>query len=234
MPIGPSQLERRATSAYQPRAMATDWKATGDMLQGIGETASALAIAFAAYIGRNTFTSWRRQRQEERRMQAAESILTLAYQLRYNFRSVRTPLIDQSELDEAENVLRTDSGSWWDRQPDTVRRRAKIAQAIMNRLRRHHDDWQRIWELKPLALAFFGSNAERDLDVFWQQYVSLLSDAEAFANVDDRDGDGLEGVRDKLFRQCEDSVITQTIDRAVASLEAELQPTIYAQSKLFR
>jgi len=214
--------------------MATDWNATSELLQGIGAISSALAIAFAAYIGRNTFTSWRRQKQEERRMEAAESILTLAYQLRYNFRSVRTPLIDESELDEAENVLRADSGEWWDRQPDNVRRRARIAQAVMKRLRRHHEDWQRIWELKPLALALFGQTAERSLDIFWEQYVSLLSDAEAFANIEDKDAEGSQGARDRLFRQCEDSAITQTIDEAVARLEAELQPTIYAHSARYR
>ena len=207
---------------------ATEWNAIGEVLQGIGQIGAAIAIAFAAYIGRNTFSDWKRQKQEERRLEIAERTLTLAYRLRYDFHSVRSPLIDQHELDEAESVLRQDSGDWWDQQSEALKQRARTAQAIMNRLRRHRDDWQKIWELKPLALAFFGSAAEQHLDVFWQQYRSLLQDAESYADLTGLGDDSSKVARETLFRQCEESRITQTIDAAVSALESELLPIVYS------
>lgn len=207
---------------------ATQWNAIGEVLQGIGQIGAAIAIAFAAYIGRNTFSDWKRQKQEERRIEVAERTLTLAYRLRYDFHSVRTPLIDQNELDEADSVLRQDSGDWWDQQSDELKRRARTAQAIMNRLRRHHDDWQKIWELKPLALAFFGTAAEQHLDQFWQQYRSLLLDAESYADLSGRGDESSKLARETLFQQCEESRITQAIDSAVSALEAELLPIVYS------
>jgi hypothetical protein len=205
-----------------------DWNAIGEVLQGVGQIGAAVAIAFAAYIGRNTFSDWKRQKQEERRIEIAERTLTLAYRLRYDFHSVRSPLIDQVELDEAENVLRQDSGDWWDQQSEELKRRARTAQAIMNRLRRHHDDWQKIWELKPLALAFFGPAAEQHLDVFWQQYRSLLVDAESYADLTGLGDQSSNLVRETLFQQCEESRITQIVDAAVAALESELLPIVYS------
>ena len=207
---------------------ATEWNAIGEVLQGIGQIGAAIAIAFAAYIGRNTFSDWKRQKQEERRLEIAERTLTLAYRLRYDFHSVRSPLMDQYELDEAESVLRQDSGDWWDQQSEALKQRARTAQAIMNRLSRHRDDWQKIWELKPLALAFFGSAAEQHLDIFWQQYRSLLDDAESYADLAGLDNDSSKVARETLFRQCEESRITQTIDAAVLALESELLPIVYS------
>ena len=84
--------------------IANDWSAVGSVLQGIGQIGAGVAIAFAAYVGRDTFSDWKRQKQEERRIEIAERVLTLAYRLRYDFHSVRAPLIDESELDEAERV----------------------------------------------------------------------------------------------------------------------------------
>ena len=63
------------------------------MLSGIATFAGALAVVYAAKVGANTFDSWKRQKQEERRMDAAEKILTLAYELRYTLAGIRSPLI---------------------------------------------------------------------------------------------------------------------------------------------
>jgi hypothetical protein len=211
--------------------MTVNWNAVGEVLQGIGQIGAGISIAFAAYIGRDTFTDWKRQKQEERRIEIAERVLTLAYRLRYDFQSVRTPLIDQSEFDEAESVLRDDSGVWWDKQSEALKQRAVTAQVIMNRLSRHHEDWQRIWELKPPALAFFGTTVEEQLDVFWQQYCSLLADAEAYADLGGRDDELSNRASESLFRQCEGSKITQTIDLAVSALEADLLPIVYSERR---
>ena len=101
----------------------------------------------------------------------------------------------------------------------------------MNRLRHHHGDWQKIWELKPLALAFFGSAVEQHLNVFWEQYRLLLVDAERFADLADSGDESSKIARETLFRQCEGSKITQTIDSAVSALEAELLPIVYSERR---
>ena len=59
--------------------MAVDWSALGAMLSGVGTIIGAGTVLDAALIGRNTFKDWRRQKQEERRMAAAEQLLVIAY-----------------------------------------------------------------------------------------------------------------------------------------------------------
>ena len=48
------------------------------------------------------------------------------------------------------------------------------------------------------------------------------------ANLDGTDDESSKRVRDNLFRQCDDSMITQSIDRAVAALESDPRPVIYS------
>lgn len=209
-----------------------DWAATGSMLQGTGSWAGAAAIVFAAWKGSQTFSSWRRQKQEERRIEVADRILTLAYKLRRNFAGVRSPLIRSYELDRARVDLEK-AGLGFDDPPDARQRRFQTAQAILNRLQQHNDDWSRIFELMPLARAYFGESGESHLQKLWEQYVSVVVAAESYGDAHedtgrDQDREFARGVRRDMFATApagEDRV-AQGVDAAVAALEGLLTPIL--------
>lgn len=197
------------------------------MLGGLATLAGAVAVIFAARIGSNTFGEWKRQKQEERRMDTAERILTLAYLLKYNFESVRAPLVQAYELAAAEKDLDTHDPGWSSGKSDEEKSRVKLGQASLNRLKRHNEDWDRIWTLKPWALAFFGPDLVAHLHVFWVQYVAVSTAAEAYAQDDGSDPAFSKNTRRDLWRTSdENDRVKAAIERALSAIEAELLPIL--------
>jgi hypothetical protein len=200
------------------------------MLSGWGTIGGAAAVAYAARVGANTFDSWKRQKTEEKRMDAAERILTLAYKLRYNFQSVRSRGIPRRELDAAEKILRDERGDWFDGLEKQTQDRYRTAQAYLIALNRHSDEWNQIWELKPLALAYFGQNVEKNLHVFWSQYTGMSVAADIYAEDAGDDKEFTIANRRDLWGTEDDNVHMKAINGAIEALENELLPVIRSQA----
>lgn len=202
--------------------MPIDWGATGSMLTGIATLAGAAAVAYAAWVGGNTFDSWKRQKVEERRMDAAERIMTLAYRLKYDFQSVCSPWMSGGEIDKAKADLTSAKADWADSLTEDRQRRMTTAQAYFNRLSHYSDDWQEIWSLKPIALAFFGREVEETLHEFWKHYIEISTSAEAYIEPSG-DDEFEKKLRKTLFGHGE---LPKEIDKSVNKLEAALLPVI--------
>lgn len=209
--------------------MAIDWDATGSMLSGIGTLIGAGAVVGAAWVGRATFRSWKAQRVEERRMDAAERILTLAYRLRYAFNSVRGRGIFEFETKAAEEKLDANVSDWRSKEQGE-QGRMTTAQVILNRLNSRREDWQEIWTLKPVALALFGSEVETSLHAFWTHYVAVEVSASGYAEDDGTDKDFSKSIRRDLFGGKDDEV-GPGVETAIASLEAQLLPILRMESE---
>ena len=76
------------------------------MLSGIGTIVGAGAVIYAAHKGSDTFKQWRRQKNEERRIDLAEQVLTLAYKLKRAIEGIRSPIMMANEIVEVEALLR--------------------------------------------------------------------------------------------------------------------------------
>jgi hypothetical protein len=85
--------------------VAIDWVATSTWMQAWAGFTQAGAVVFVAYKGADAFNAWRRQKIEERRIDAAERILTLAYRVRRALSSIRSPMMWASALEHAEKSL---------------------------------------------------------------------------------------------------------------------------------
>lgn len=204
--------------------MTIDWNATGSMLQGWATLVGAGVVIYAARVGANTFTAWKRQKVEERRMDAAERILTLAYRLRYNFADVRRRGIFGYETAAAEQKLDGAMPEWRNREK-SEQERLTTAQTILNRLTGHRADWEQAWELKPVALALFGPEVEADLHRFWEQYVAIEVSAATYAEDSGADRKFSISLRRELFGG-EGDKVAPAVDAAIASLEARLLPVL--------
>lgn len=213
-------------------ANADCWDATGSMMQGWGTLA---AVAVAAYAA-NTFRVWRRQRQEERRMEAAERILTVVYRLRDLLMIVRGTVIWERESKAAETDLAKQT--WFMALPKEEQDLHKEGHVVLRRLDRYKDELQQIFSLMPVALAFFGNDVEDQLLLVWKQVVVIQTSAEAFG-ASFADPASRQDLRNALFAGNGQSVtedkVTSDLKEAISALESVMLPIIradYRRSKM--
>src|SRR3546814_15956255 len=76
------------------------------MLSGWATLFGAGAVVYAAHKGSDTFKLWRRQKNEERRIELAEQVLTLAYKLRRAIEGIRSPAMWAEEINAVHDELR--------------------------------------------------------------------------------------------------------------------------------
>jgi hypothetical protein len=203
------------------------WSATGSMMSGWAAIGGVFAVIFAAHKAADTFKSYRRQKQEDRRIDAAERILTLAYSLKRTLASVRSPMSSGGENYDTEQQLQ--ELAWYQAMDANQKRKAQIGQVILRRLQHHKDDWDQIFVVMPMARALFGEHVEAQLQAFWQKVVAVNVSAEMYR--DDRGTDpeftqrmerdfwGHGGERDDVGRE---------VEEIVRELEKALLPVIRA------
>ncbi|ATE64125.1 hypothetical protein [Rhizorhabdus dicambivorans] len=132
---------------------ATDWAATGQMLSGVGTVLGALAVIYAAKVGADTFSSWKRQKLEERRIAVAEQALALAFRIEEAFEQIRYPSATATEQAAAfENMIGI--GLIDDRTPIEIRSRLLPAQVAVDRINATSPLFLELSEVMPLTRAF--------------------------------------------------------------------------------
>ena len=207
--------------------MSIDWASTGTMIQGWAGFAQAGAIAFAAWKAADTFKLWRSQKIEERRIDVAERILTLADRIKRAFSDFRSPFYGH-ELATAEAKLRSEMPEFASL-GDSQRRKMATGRAIAERINCYSPEWEQIFELLPLTKALFGEETAKHLEGFWQQRNVVWVAAESHADDDGSDANFTKTmITANLYEregEPEDRVGTK-VTELVSSLEAKLLPII--------
>ena len=204
------------------------WSATGDMMAGWGALAAAAAVIYAANRASNTFRAYRRQKQEDRRIDAAERILTLAYSLKRILTAVRSPMSMGGEIHEAQAQL--EEAAWYQGMNDAQKSKARIGQVALRRVQQHKDDWDKITEMMPMARALFGEDTEANLQTFWAQVVAVNVSAEMYRDDNGNDPEFTARMERAFWSMGVDrDEIAAHVDEAISGLEAELLPIIRAE-----
>jgi hypothetical protein len=207
-----------------------DWAATGTMLQGWGALLGAVSIGAAAWIGRNTFESWRQQKLAERRIEQAERILTATYKVRRGLAYVRSPMMMAHEFAAAEEKLK-ENGEWekivgGDRERD----RFRTTQAYLNRLSSTIEDRKLMEECQPMARALFSENLEQAIEKLNRQfqtvriYVDANHNARTGADKDHRAK--IESTIWSGYPSPDDNEMDQTITAQVKLIEDICLPVL--------
>lgn len=101
-----------------------------------------------AYAGFKTFEKWKREKIEERRIDVALEALALAYEAGYVFEGIRSPMSFEGEWSELTGI------------DDPERRRtAGPFFAILSRIDKNKDYFDRVWKMQPRFMAVFGKDA---------------------------------------------------------------------------
>ncbi|WP_324694540.1 hypothetical protein [Novosphingobium sp. RL4] len=207
---------------------SVDWAATGSMISGFGAWVGAGAVFYAACKAANTFDEFRKQKAHERRMAAAESVLTLAYKVRRAFVAVRAMGALGHELNAAiEEIQNTE---WYGGLNEFEKTLAQQRQITLGRAVRYQNDWDQIFEQMPIARALFGEDAESALQTLWRQLLQIRISADIYAQR--RENGGLDydqathdiwdhGEADELNR------VGREVAGAVQALEGIMLPILH-------
>jgi hypothetical protein len=166
--------------------MNIDWSATGSWMQAWAGFAQAGAVFIAAAIATNTYKSWRKQKLEERRIEAAERVLTLAYRVKDAFTVIRSPVRSSAATDEAIFNL-INSGLNLEEISKEKREKIVESQVILDRINRYVDLWQEFSATLPVGSALLGEETDAALRNLWRQKTVICVAAEQYP-----DDDGLD------------------------------------------
>jgi hypothetical protein len=115
-------------------------------------TISGLTLtALIAVAGFRTFERWKREKLEEKRIDIAYEALALAYETKFIFQSIRSPL---SEGYEWADMPKKDGES------ENERNRRGPYYAIFKRIQNNKDYFEKAWQLQPRCMAVFGRSVE--------------------------------------------------------------------------
>lgn len=103
-----------------------------------------------SFAGLRTFGKWRREKLEEAKISAAVDGLSLAYESKFIFEYIRSPLIRAAELNAIEDS---------DVSKEEAERRSSFY-AILKRIEANKDFFERLWALQPRFMAIFGPDTE--------------------------------------------------------------------------
>jgi hypothetical protein len=105
-----------------------------------------------ATSGFRSFGRWRQEKLEERRIETAFDVLTIAHETQFIFQNIRAPLIEDYEWADMPH---------WDNDTDDRRRRRGPFFATIKRLDANAEFFKRVWTVQPRCMALFGQQVEQ-------------------------------------------------------------------------
>jgi hypothetical protein len=184
------------------------------------------AVIWAAHLGKSGFNDWLQEKQTERRMTAAERLMTLVYKAQRTIPAIRNPGSFWAENAAAEKrLVENQPGfeSWEDEKKD----RYRASQIVLDRLQANKELWANLFECLPLAKAFYGDNCEQQLDRLWGLHTKLLVSANTYARTMPDSNQGLsDRAFDDLFGHPEADPIDQELSELVAYFETTVLPDL--------
>src|SRR5579862_323348 len=187
-----------------------------------GWTQLLTIIGFAITIiiavgGFRTFNRWKREKLEERKIEIAFEALSIAYETKFIFETIRNPMTYSYEWDDMPQIAG---------ESDNDRSNRGTSYAIFKRMERNKDFFERLWKLQPRFMAVFGSETE---DIFFKLHQARrYVEVSAQMLVRRRDGD-IGELNDNRRRQREQweadiwtgmDAVTPGLDRVGHGLDA--------------
>lgn len=217
-----------------------EWTA---LISAVGTSLGAIAVFAAAWVGRDTFQNWRKQKGEERRMELADELLLAAYACRENLAYARNAVLFGDERDAAEkeleriNLLTVDTSAG-DRQ------RRIHAQVVLTKLLRE-EGWDTLRSLRSRCKAMFGDSIEGEIESILVNRQKTIFGAQRHARLREPGPNAPDRFRQQFEAKCDETEkiiwtyhsneepdpIKTSMDRSVTRLERALLPIIRGGSE---
>lgn len=200
----------------------------GTVLQGVGSLAQAAAIFIAACLASNTYSSWRRQRLSERKIEQAERILTATYNARRALETIRNPLVARWEMRVASENLR-DHANRLKSFDEQDLKKLRLYQAYINRFNETLEQRRAIESCLPMARALFGEDLESAVEELHRQFHLFSIALEENFEDSGRDPDFSRELRSTLSSSKSSrhpNEMNETILKLVEEIELKLLPVL--------
>src|SRR5574338_528940 len=198
-------------------------------MQACAGFAGVGAVVWAANVGKSTFDDWLRQRQMERRIAAADRVMTVAYKATRAFEAIRNSGAFWAESAAAIKRLKETEPAFesW---PEDKQSRHEAAQIVLDRLRANNALWNELFESLPAAKAYFGQETEQALESIWTAHAMLLASANTYARTESSSEANVRAF-EALFGGGVDDQIDKNLTSSVAHLEKYVLPIIAGEDR---
>ncbi len=217
--------------------MSIDWAATGAWMQAWAGFGGAGAVVYAAVVGSKTYRTWLLQKQTERKLHAAEQVLTVVYRVRSAIENVRAAFMPAYELEAAERKLVEGLGDELKSVTEAQRQNLITAQAMLMRIARYNDTWDELPANMAFAFAFLDASVEASLKLLFRQVIIIQNAAQTYGQHQASEGNTEDqqfvvGLRRDMwggFEQVNDRVGT-AVAKAVTDIEAVVRPILRSEA----
>lgn len=194
------------------------------MIQAFASLLGVFAIIYGAKLASNTFLSFRKEKQEERRLDAVHQILAFVYRFSANLKSLRRSVLPDEFL-KAESEARMRFPKWDEIDPED-RQSILTSDVMLDRLMANAHVWNQIFEKFPAARAYLDQQSQDDIEELWEMLGRFEWAARAL--IDEKSLPPMERVEalKTIWKQGLDDKFESQIDAVVKRLEEKLAPTL--------
>ena len=114
-----------------------------------------------AIAGFRSFSRWKREKIEERRIEVALDALAIAYEAGFRFEGIRSTILREDEYADIDAPSKNSSRFIVHREGQ------RSPYAVLKRMQSSHDFFKRVFDIEPKFMAIFGAETE---EIFAQLY----------------------------------------------------------------
>lgn len=209
------------------------WAAVSGILQAVASLLSAAAVIYAARLASTTIHTYRLQKQEDKRIQAAHEILSFVYKFMLILLGLRDPL-NRFEIQETEEAVR-DRLKEWDTLQPRLQEAIIASDILLDRLHSKRSDLDRIWEIIPTARTFFETNVLDEIIALWEMLERFEQAAVRHIDEFALSPEETRETRQTLWRRSSDDSFEEQVRDIVERLDDLLLPILrsdYAKASL--
>ena len=187
--------------------------------------AGAGAVIYAAHKGASSVDNWFAQRVAERKVLAAERIMTLAHRLKDEIAGIRAPGITAGELQAAEELLEK-AQPGFGRGVEGGRREMIEGQVYWTRIGNRASHWADVFECIPLGRTYFSEEVAAALQTFVdvRQKIYAAAQLTAMPTLDRETREKVNGQLWGLYNKAlgRPDEIDEQVETAIAAIDAAL------------
>lgn len=133
-----------------------------------------ILTAIVAIAGFRSFRRWKREKIEERRIEVALDALALAYEARFRFEAIRSPVFRDDEYEGIDKQTTGDVTFMV-----AYREGQKSPYAVLKRVQSNHDFFDRLYDIEPKFMAIFGEETHLIFELLYDAKVAVETGARA-------------------------------------------------------
>ncbi|MCK1335759.1 hypothetical protein IVB38_06855 [Bradyrhizobium sp. 38] len=143
-------------------------------LAGIAVTGTVAAL------GLRSFSKFKREKIEERRIEVALDALTLAYESKFVFQAIRARAIGSHEYEDGTDVSRSVPGGIVVK----IKEGQQGAYAVIRRIEAREDFFERLRKIEPRFMAVFGAETDSIFEMVYNARTQLAGAAGQLFDID--------------------------------------------------